>query len=229
MAIERSVEEAKEKYKADMGEELGDLFHTLWQEIVWLKYKFTEFVELFASKDSRLSLLNNSAPRFFKLLQDTLWEDVLISIARLTDPMKTMGKKNLTFNNIPNLIDDTELQPQIDKALKNALGASEFCRDWRNRRIAHRDLNLSIKSEESPKLKKSSVGQVRKNLDSLEAVLNMISVHYSDSTTLFDMRGEPGSALCLLHVIKDGLEFEKRREERIRTGRATEDDYKQEV
>jgi hypothetical protein len=82
----RTSDEAKIERIAKMGEELGELYDALWQQVAWLYQKWGEYVVLFGTKPSRVELLNLAAPKFFRIVQDTLWKDVLLHIARLTDP-----------------------------------------------------------------------------------------------------------------------------------------------
>ena len=77
-----------------MGEELGSLYHALWQEVVWLHTEWGEYVQLYGTKPSRIRLLNEAAPSFFRLVQDGLFETTVLKIARLTDPPKSLGKPN---------------------------------------------------------------------------------------------------------------------------------------
>ena len=60
--------------------------------------KWEEYLELFGKTSSRIHLLNQSAPVFFKIVQDSLWENIILHLARLTDPPKSAGKNNLRYN-----------------------------------------------------------------------------------------------------------------------------------
>jgi AbiU2 len=144
MAITRTAEETKRHYIAKMGEELGSLYYALWQEVVWLHVEWAEYVELYGTKPSRIALLNEAAPSFFRLVQDGLFETAVLKIARLTDPPKSVGKPNLTVQQLPALITDEQLRDKMNVSIEAAKTAAAFCRDWRNRRFAHRDLYLSL-------------------------------------------------------------------------------------
>jgi hypothetical protein len=87
MAHYRSEPEIKQYYIERMGTQLGTFFYALWQEVAWLYIKWQEYIELFGKKPSRVDLLNNAAPLFFRIVQDALWYDILMHIARLTDPL----------------------------------------------------------------------------------------------------------------------------------------------
>jgi hypothetical protein len=59
--------------------------------------KWGEYVELFGTKPSRIDLRNRAAGGFFRVVQDGLWEDVLLHVARLTDAPRSGGRANLTI------------------------------------------------------------------------------------------------------------------------------------
>ena len=91
--------------------------------------------------------MNRGAAAFFRMIQDELFEARLLHLARLTDPPHSMGNKdksNLTIQNLPELIDDSKLNAEITSLIEIAKKRTEFCRDWRNRHIAHRDLKLAL-------------------------------------------------------------------------------------
>ena len=223
-ASNRTAEEAKADNIRAMGQELGLLYDALWQQVAWLYNKWAQYVELFGKKPSRITLLNNTAPTFFGVVQDTLWEDVLLHIARLTDSPKSAGKPNLSFRRLPDAIGDAIVNARVTSLITKALKASEFCRDWRNRRIAHRDLHLALGLGAAP-LEPASREKVKEALDALVEVLNAISTHYHGSTTFFDLDDGSGGAESLLYVLDDGIKAESLRRERCKNGTFNSDDY----
>ncbi|HKT32773.1 MAG TPA: hypothetical protein VJS89_09850 [Gammaproteobacteria bacterium] len=221
-----TAEEARAKHITAMGDDLGRLYSALWQEIVWLHRKWTEYVVLFGTKESRIELLNNAAPQFARMVQDSLWEDVLLHMARLTDPPKSAGKSNLSIQALLPLIDHTETKTTVQSQIARALAASEFCRDWRNRHLAHRDLHLALKLGAEP-LKSGSRLNVTEALKSFATILNTISARYLESTTFFDSDADFGGALSLLAVLDLGLAAKEAKRERLKNGIYEPDDYKQ--
>ena len=109
-----------------MGEPVGSIYSQLWQELAWLYRTWAEFVALFGTKESRVTLLNEAAPAFTRIVQDALWEGVILHIARLTDPPKSMGKTNLSVCALEDAISDPELKAKVSSSVKDALLASEF-------------------------------------------------------------------------------------------------------
>ena len=176
-----------------------------------------------------MELLNEAAPAFTRIVQDSLWEGVILHIARLTDPPKSVGKRNLSIRALEEAVTDSEVKEKVSEAVAEALAASEFCRDWRNRHLAHRDLNLALKLGAKP-LKAASRQKVTEALASLSNVLNVVSLKYVESTTLFDIDlrvgRSPGGAMSLLYFIDMGVEAEGRRRERLKNGHFDANDYR---
>ena len=109
--------------------------------------------------------------------------------------------------------------------MARAIEQAEFCRDWRNRHLAHRDLRLALARGAEP-LKTGSRQAVREILGTLGEILNVVSSRYLSSTTYFEFETGAGGALSLLYVLDDGLKVEEARRERLRQGRVEPDDYK---
>lgn len=225
MASHKTAEESQKEYIEIMGEPLGKLFHALWQEVAWLYTKWGEYESLYGTNSGRIDLMNKAAPLFFGIVQDSLWEETILHIARLTDSPKSMGKENLSIQRLPILVEDEQLRNTLQGKIEEAIKSSEFCRDWRNRRIAHRDLKLAIEDGITP-LKAASRKAIKDALSSIVAVLNTMSLHYKDSTTLFDAPSGYGGGESLLYVIDDGLRLDEQRKSRLHNDEYNEDDYK---
>jgi hypothetical protein len=209
-----TAEQAKAEYIERMGKPLGQEFHALWQETAWLHAKWAEYVELFGTKESRFELLNAAAPRFFRFVQDSLWDDTILHIARLTDHPNSAGKANLTIQRLPDLVNDAGTKKTVSHLVDIAINNAQFCRDWRNRHIAHRDLDLAL-HEGAKLLEPASRMSVKQALKSIVDVLNAVTEHYTDSTSHFDFPSPSGGAASLLYVLDDGLRADAERQERV--------------
>jgi hypothetical protein len=103
----------------------------------------------------------------------------------------------------------------VEVKVQAALSSCAFARDWRNRHIAHSDLDLKVSDTARP-LEFASRQSVNQALLSLSEVLNAVAAEYQDSTSFFDTLD--GDALALLYVIDDGLRADEQRRERLRNG-----------
>jgi len=225
--VNQTADEAKATNIAEMGQPLGELYSALWQAIATIHVYWKEYVELFGSKPERIDLLNRAAPAFFHILQEELWELALLRISRLTDAPKTgrAGRQNLTIQALPALISDATLKAQVTQLVADVVAETAFCRDWRNRRIAHNDLLLALQQPTRP-LADASRLQVKTALLSLTAVLNALCGHYSDSEIRFDIGGRIDGAVSLLYVLNDGVKVQEARQKRLEEGKPTEDDFR---
>jgi hypothetical protein len=205
MTARRTAEEVKANYIDKMGRELGTQFTELWYETQLLCATWGEYVELFTKSD-RVKLLNQSAPALFWIIQHALWAQTLLRIARLLDPPASgKSKENLTIRNLPLLVADLGKRADLIDLVKTAESKAKFCCDWRNRHIAHRDLDLLIKKSAKP-LESASQIQVTEALDSISNVLSETHSHYMGGWLTFSPNvGEAGNTLSLLRLLHDGI------------------------
>ncbi len=220
----RTAAEAKQDYVSVMGDELGSIFNELQQRVVWLHWIWGEYVELFGNKSSRVDLLNSTAPFFFRVVHDALWESTILTVAKLTDPPSSSGMPNLTISRLPKLIVEKDLQRDIEEQIEKTKSDSKFCRDWRNRALAHFNLEFALDSKTNP-LEEATRAKLNIAVYSISTVINTILSYYSGGTIGFG--GQIDShrgAIGLLHVINNGLKFAADRSKRLQSGDFSADD-----
>jgi hypothetical protein len=222
-------EEVRRDQIEKMGFELGSLFNLLYNEIIWLHYKWSEFEELYGTKESRIQIENQSAPFFFFIIQKVLWENILLGIARITDTEKSRGKKNITIQALPRLIHDEKLKRKLESSIKNILKKTEFCRDLRNRWISHYDYELSINDTAKP-LENATRLLVTESLEEIEKLINILLNDYFKSTLMLKVIKSSNGSLALLQVLSDGLKERANYLKRISTRSLDPDDiYPKEI
>jgi AbiU2 len=197
----------REKMPAD----LADLHFQLGQDLTWLNLNWQEFKKLFAINDKRFALMNVTAPRFFARFEQTVWHDTLLHLCRLTDPPQSVGKDNLTIRRLTTLITDLALAARVTLEVEDAVLNTEFARDWRNRRLAHRDLAHVLEPQLYP-LAPASRADVEKALASLSTVMNSVELHYENATTSYEhVIVSDSGAEALLYYLSSGLEADEAR------------------
>lgn len=204
-ATHRTPEETKNHHISQMGEELGSLFYALWQEVAWLYNEWHEYVQLFGTKQSRIALMNEAAPAFFRIVQDGLFDMIVLRIARLTDPPKSVGKSKLTVRQLPIKINEDAFRQKVTDLVDTAVAAADFCREHRHRHIAHRalDLSLGVTTDPLPNVTRENISGA---MGGLAEVLNTVSYHYLNSTTDFGLISNLGGAVALIGVLDDGVQ-----------------------
>ncbi len=189
--------------KVAFGDKLGDIYTILSNELTWLCWLWHEYTELFAT-ESRLDIANNSAPFFFSIVQQNLWESVLLGISRLAGPKDTYRKQNLSLSRLVEMIDRTEVKVDAKARLQQLVDVSFFAKDWRDRHIAHRDLALSLGDRSKP-LASATKAQVDVCLSQAGDLLNAVSLSYTQTETAYSFPHGQQGAVDLLYVLRDGL------------------------
>jgi hypothetical protein len=227
-----NAEEVRQQYLTVLGPELGPVCHDLYNQRVWLHVKWHQFLELYGNTPERLDLLNGAAPVFFRIVHDTLLEDTLLNLTRLTDPAFFRDGDNqtarLTLRSLPGRISEDSIRAEVEELIKAAISATAFARDWRNRRIAHHDLNLSLNVNAKP-LAPASRDLISDALAAVCRPVERVSELYLQQTEVRLNRITEtlgGDAVSLLYVIRDGLEADVKRRQRIRERKFEPDDLK---
>jgi hypothetical protein len=223
-----SAEELRERCVNDLGEEFGAAYYAISQDITWLHAKWAHYEQLYTRSPARLRVLNRAADHFFGFLQGMLLDDLLLQLARLTDPPKSVGKENLTLQMLPNLITDPTLKNIVKTRVTAALDACSVAREWRNRRLAHNDLALKVEASPTP-LPKFTYQDIRTSLGAVREVLDPIEEKYWNSETKYEhVITGPGDGDALVYWINTGLKAQDRRHERLRQGKPLPEDLEAE-
>ena len=206
----QTSDKVKQKYQNKLGEEFGAVFHGLWNDRAWAWIRLQEYRELFGNTE-HVELLNAlTGGAFLRDIQHILWDDLMLRVTRLTDPLGSGGKSNLTVRRLCKFCkdEDAELHEEVSKGVKHAVRAAEFARDRRNRRISHRDLTLAIKSDAKP-LDRASLRQVETALDEVHAVLRAISLHLLKEDIGKDVVTSPGARafICYTQQLVEAVKY----------------------
>ena len=224
MSRHQSAQEARAELEATLGAELGAALHELHQDMFYLHLKWQQYRELYGSKPERIELLNQSSPMFFRVVQDTLWDDTLLHLCRLTDPPGQGKRQVLSIQRLPTLIADQGMREELERHVTTAVDAAAFARDWRNRRIAHRDLAHALSPAVQP-LAAASRQAVEAALSALREALRFLNHGLRDTDVRFDLTDHMSDAESLLHLLRDGLSARDERERALLEGRIGPPDW----
>jgi hypothetical protein len=162
------------------------------------------------------------------MLQDTLWDSVLMHISRLTDP-PVVGRRNrqtLTLLRLHRAIPEPELGKHVRSLVGRTVKAAQFSRDWRDRRIAHRDLAL-VQSENAQPLAPASRADVETVLEQMREIVNAVEDHYFGAEVMFDFVSPPNDAEALLYQLRLARMIQDERDARLKAGEYRPEDFRQ--
>lgn len=220
----RSTPEVKQVHLEAFGQQLGPVYHALYDEVVWLHAKWLEYRKLFGQSPERVQLLNEVAPFYFSITQDVYWHDVLLHIARLTDPPRQGSFENLSLFQLVAAVPEANLRSEVDGLIDVATERAGFARAYRNKYLAHSDIAHALGRAEP--LTQGSRQDVEDALAAIAMVLNRLSCHYLDSETAFrSFLSGDGEADSLVAFLSLGLDVERGRRARAKAGISRPEDF----
>lgn len=158
--------------------EQDELFNAINNEISWLHTVWELFIQIYGSKDEYHETMSSSAPFFFHMLHEMLFDELALSFSRLTDAPVTSRQSNASMEALIQSIDVAahpklvaDLTTQLKELKKNY---PEF-RTWRHKRVSHNDLMTSIPSS-SVTMPQLTRGKVEAALKDVRTWINEFSL-----------------------------------------------------
>lgn len=181
----RTSAEVEADYKIAMGEDLGTVFFALYNKLIELHIVWQQYRQLYGTDRETVKLLNETAGLFFKIVQNELWDSVLLGVSRMTDPPATGKRRNVTVQSLPELVSEPSVRAEVEVLCQAALVHGSFARDHRNKRIAHQDHGYLTDRISNP-LSGISRERVEAMLTALREVMNRVDLHFRDSTVMYE-------------------------------------------
>ena len=158
--------------------ELNDIFLAVNREVTWLHTVWDLYIQLYGTSDEHMNIMNSSAPLFFSIVQNILFEELAITVNRLIEKHNTFGKDNACLEQIIEKIDSNTHPSLIDilrVKLKDIRSKSSTFRMWRNKRIAHSDL-VTILEKNSEILPGITRREVQELISKISEFMNEFSI-----------------------------------------------------
>lgn len=180
------------------------VYAALSRELIWLYAKWGEYRKLYAHSPERIELLNGTGAFFFGVVEDVLWDDVILGLARITDKPVTSKKQNLTIQRLALMLPESEIAIQVKELVDVAVAKAASIKPWRDKRLAHNDLDLALEvsSELLPGISRQYVEDA---LEAVAAVLNYIQRHYYDTEAAYNAFHAPTGAETLMGYLEMAL------------------------
>jgi len=175
-------------------------------DLVLIAYNIQEYRKLFMDDENNY-LLSKSAPNFFENYKRLFWNNLLLSIRRLTDNHKQRNNKtNLTIDIIyiyaerNNLSCYEEIKKEIDIIRNN----SKIPRIWGDKILAHRDLNYALKENYNDI--KIHLDEIEIIVKSVHSCLDKIYLEIKDANVEWTVSVSYG-AEALMYYLKEGFVY----------------------
>jgi len=195
---------------SEMPETIKSVFDDLKDEVVWLHTKWENHRQLFQTSEKRRMLLAECAYAFFLIIHRVLIDDVLLSLSKLTDPAGKGKTQKLSFETLQKRVEkhgDHRLVSELKEILANLKEKSKAIRTHRDKRIAHLDVQTTMKQVE---LDNISVEMVEEMLALAAEYMNAVEGHYYERSLCYEGGiASYSDADALVSKLQDGLHFEE--------------------
>lgn len=170
-------------------------------DLIWAKHFYNQYQKLFGVGAKRIELLNEVAPGFFSDIQRLLWEQLIISLGRLTDPHEQGKHKNLSLRILTKLAQENKwaFSEELDVKVEEACEAAKTIRIWRMKIVAHRDLKTAL--AKGATLDSVNIAQVEKILSLAGNAINIVYHSFADTSWSWNLVS-PHDADELVHYLK---------------------------
>ncbi|HEX7706496.1 MAG TPA: hypothetical protein VF701_08570 [Thermoanaerobaculia bacterium] len=131
-------------------------------DALFLRFAWDNHRLLFGDSED-VAVLNAAAGSYFRWTQILLEADVLMRISRLTDPAENRHQRNLTLQGLLRAtgwkMSDPVKWTRFQDHLRDVMAACEGCRQHRNKRLSHHDLEIATKQQTLPSVTIDEIDQ----------------------------------------------------------------------
>jgi len=195
-------------------ENLREIYAHLAGNLIWTYGAFEELMFLFGTSET-VNLLNEALPAFFVRHEDLLLENIILSLARMTDEKWSGSRKNrqenLTLANILDLPDAQyqQLRAELRKKWTKIRDAAKQLRTYRHKRLAHSDLahHLSPSTKVAPDI---SIRSIKKLLEQISDLLKTFDHFFTGVEPGYQPPATYGDASDLIAYLQVAIEAKKK-------------------
>jgi len=189
----------------------------LTNDFYWARHYYNEYKKLYTISELRVQLLNEIAPSFFRLIQDMLWDQMILNLAKLTDPYKRGSNTNLSAHVLQKLATENHwsFAGEIGDLLKEVDNVSKSIRDRRNKLMGHRDLLTALSAGVvQDHALDVTLDQTEQVLDLIGKAINLVYQNLANKTFLWNFGSDHDVNDLIIHlknaiIYKDMTEKEK--------------------
>jgi hypothetical protein len=197
--------------KHSMPADLEEVYLALWQEVSWVHVVWNQYRVLFMKSEEQASFLGKMAPGFFRVCHDSLLDDVVLTLCRLTDPLKSCGRENMVMQRVADTAtaagNDEAFTARITGYLKSATEGCGALREHRNQRLAHADYDVTVHLKPLAGFSQQKIEEV---LKSVRDFINTIAEQFGDAPGEFQLPGVLlGEADTLVRLLRQADAYKK--------------------
>ncbi|AUH63019.1 AbiU2 domain-containing protein [Paracoccus zhejiangensis] len=119
--------------------EFAELFEHIYTQLATIRLKWRVYRAFYGTNSERVSLLNSISGTTALIIQDALYDDVVLSLCRLADPANSRGKENNSLFRLLTLTEESPDRATFSGMVADFKSACDPLIGQRHRFIAHSD------------------------------------------------------------------------------------------
>ena len=177
--------------------DINRIYMALFPEVCRVHRYWGAFRHLFVSSQEVVDVLNDAAGGFVGIIQTLLAHDIVLTIARLTDPKQSAGRQNLCLEQLIHSIDcsqHSQLRQNIELLYSQSKQKFVFAKTYRNKLLAHFDLATKLADVPEPPIPTTT--EIEAGFQGIRDVMNAVPQYFTglDIATVnyYDLVTRPG-------------------------------------
>jgi len=142
----KSPEEVALEYSKLFGEKDGAIVHRLTDTVTQLYYEWRLFLYFFCGPIERVNALNKASGITSKVLQRLLWDNAVLKVRALTDPMGNGSNQNLSLGHLVRISEQFGIN-SLRPALSETEAKTNRCRKYATKYLAHKGYHHAVGSK----------------------------------------------------------------------------------
>ena len=194
-------------FKQVFGESAGERASLIANELLAANYEWAIYRTLFGTCEERVVLLNDAMTPFAAVFQETLFDSVLMRIARLTDRCGAKAQDNVSFCALKMDLIESEDNCVCIEGIESKLSCvTEKVKEIhlvRNKRISHNDYEMALADyEDLPGFSRKTISSV---LEQMSIAFNVVREQAGLPALAFDLMYDQINKPFFFDVLSAGL------------------------
>jgi|GEM_PF-4007908 hypothetical protein len=187
---------------------IHEIYEALFHPVCHVHREWGAFRHLYVSGQEIADVLKDAGGDFFGITKTLLAHDIILTIARLTDPKQSVGRDNLCLEQLIHSIDGSQYGPlrqNIEQIYSQAKPNFVFAKTYRNKLLAHYDLATILAHVPEPTIPTTT--DIDAGLKGICDVMNAVPQYFHglDIATVdyYDLVNRPGGENRLIARLRN--------------------------
>ena len=158
---------------------IHEIYEALFHPVCHVHREWGVFRHLYVSGQEIADVIKDAGGDFFGITKTLLAHDIILTIARLTDPKQSVGRENLCLEQLIHSVDASlysQLRDNIERIYSQSKPNFAFAKTYRNKLLAHYDLATKLAHLPEPPI--PTTVDIEDGLQGIRDVMNAVPRYF---------------------------------------------------